>query len=92
MKFSAIIIIMLSTSCKALAIGQNFILKDGRTAVMVAIEAGQPEIVQEFLKRGCEVVYQEKASDSDNINTDIYRMCHIMNVLSRNIINIVLLC
>ena len=37
--------------------------------MMVAVEEGQLEVVQEFLKEGCEVNYQEKASDSLYINT-----------------------
>jgi uncharacterized protein YaaQ len=49
---------MLCTSCINARL--YFILKDGQTAVMVAVEKGQLEVVQEFLKECCDVNYQEK--------------------------------
>ena len=32
--------------------------------MMIAVEAGKLEVVQEFLNEGCEVNYQEKVSDN----------------------------
>ena len=37
--------------------------------MMVAVEAGHLEVVQEFLKECCEVNHQENVNDSDIIMT-----------------------